>query len=65
MSALDINDAQRTIVKYKKSKSARGAQNSAVNKRGTSINIFVTMKNAVFSDVTPCGFCKMRRFGGT
>jgi hypothetical protein len=25
----------------------------------------VTMKNGVFWDVTPCGFCKDRRFGGT
>jgi hypothetical protein len=25
----------------------------------------VTMKNAVFSDVTPCGSCKNRCFGGT
>jgi hypothetical protein len=25
----------------------------------------VTMKNAVFSDVTSCGSCKNRRFGGT
>jgi hypothetical protein len=25
----------------------------------------VTMKNAVFWDVTPCGSCKNRRFGGT
>jgi hypothetical protein len=25
----------------------------------------VTMKNGVFWDVTPCGTCKNRRFGGT
>jgi hypothetical protein len=25
----------------------------------------VTMKNAVFWDVMPCGSCKNRRFGGT
>jgi hypothetical protein len=25
----------------------------------------VTMKNGVFWDVTPCGFCKNERFGGT
>jgi hypothetical protein len=25
----------------------------------------VTMKNEVFWDVTPCGCCKNRRFGGT
>jgi hypothetical protein len=25
----------------------------------------VTMKNGVFWDVTPCGYCKNRRFGGT
>jgi hypothetical protein len=25
----------------------------------------VTMNNGVFLDVTPCGSCKNRRFGGT
>jgi hypothetical protein len=25
----------------------------------------VTMRNSVFWDVTPCGSCKNRRFGGT
>jgi hypothetical protein len=25
----------------------------------------VTMKNGVFWDVTPCGSCKKRNFGGT
>jgi hypothetical protein len=25
----------------------------------------VTMKNGDFCDVTPCGCCKIRRFGGT
>jgi hypothetical protein len=25
----------------------------------------LTMKNGVFWDVTPCGSCKNRRFGGT
>jgi hypothetical protein len=25
----------------------------------------VTMKNVIFWDVTPCGSCKNRRFGGT
>jgi hypothetical protein len=25
----------------------------------------VTMKNGIFWDVTPCGSCKNRRFGGT
>jgi hypothetical protein len=25
----------------------------------------VTMKNTVFWDMTPCGSCKSRRFGGT
>jgi hypothetical protein len=25
----------------------------------------VTMKNGIFRDVTPCGSCKNRRFGGT
>jgi hypothetical protein len=28
-------------------------------------NLYVYLKNAVFWDVTPCGFCKNRRFGGT
>jgi hypothetical protein len=27
--------------------------------------IAVPMKNGVFWDVTPCGSCKNRRFGGT
>jgi hypothetical protein len=33
-----------------------------------SFNISVecyVLKNAVFRDVTPCGYCKNRRFGGT
>jgi hypothetical protein len=25
----------------------------------------VTMKNAIFWDVVPCGYCVNRRFGGT
>jgi hypothetical protein len=25
----------------------------------------VSMKNGVFWDITPCGYCKNRRFGGT
>jgi hypothetical protein len=29
------------------------------------VSTAVTMKNAVFWDVTPCGSCKNRRFGGT
>jgi hypothetical protein len=29
------------------------------------VSMAVTMKNAVFWDVTPCGSCKNRRFGGT
>jgi hypothetical protein len=29
------------------------------------ISTVVTMKNAVFWDVTPCGCCRNRRFGGT
>jgi hypothetical protein len=29
------------------------------------IFMVVTMKNAVFWDVTPCGACKNRRFGVT
>jgi hypothetical protein len=36
-------------------------------KDGVRFEVFttVTMKNAVFLDVTPCGSCKNRRFGGT
>jgi hypothetical protein len=29
------------------------------------VSMAVTMKNGVFWDVTPCGCCKNRRFGGT
>jgi hypothetical protein len=29
------------------------------------VSTAVTMKNAVFWEVTPCGSCKNRRFGGT
>jgi hypothetical protein len=29
------------------------------------VSTAVTMKNGVFWDVTPCGSCKNRRFGGT
>jgi hypothetical protein len=34
---------------------------------GVRFEVFpaVTMKNGVFWDVTPCGSCKNRRFGGT
>jgi hypothetical protein len=32
---------------------------------GFEVFTAVTMKNAVFWDVTPCGSCKNRRFGGT
>jgi hypothetical protein len=28
------------------------------------VSTAVTMKNAMFWDVTPCGSCKNRRFGG-
>jgi hypothetical protein len=35
--------------------------------RNVRLRVFtaVTMKNGVFWDVTPCGSCKNRRFGGT
>jgi hypothetical protein len=35
--------------------------------KGVRFEVFtaVTMKNSVFCDVTPCGSCKNRRFGGT
>jgi hypothetical protein len=32
---------------------------------GFEVFTAVTMKNGVFWDVTPCGSCKNRRFGGT
>jgi hypothetical protein len=32
---------------------------------GFEVFTAVTMKNGVFWDVTPFGFCKNRRFGGT
>jgi hypothetical protein len=32
---------------------------------GYEVSTAVTMKNALFWDVTPCGSCKNRRFGGT
>jgi hypothetical protein len=32
---------------------------------GFEVFTAVTMKNAVFMDVAPCGSCKNRRFGGT
>jgi hypothetical protein len=32
---------------------------------GFEVFTAVTMKNGVFLDVTPCGSCKNRRFGGT
>jgi hypothetical protein len=37
------------------------------NKKSERFEVFtaVTMKNAVFWDVTPCDSCKSRRFGGT
>jgi hypothetical protein len=28
-------------------------------------DMYVILKNGVFWDVTPCGSCKNRRFGGT
>jgi hypothetical protein len=41
-----------------------GAQTKFVNVR-YEVFTAVTMKNGVFWDVTPCGLCKNRRFGGT
>jgi hypothetical protein len=44
---------------------------SAVNLKEMKISVrfevftAVNMKNGVFWDVTPCGSCKNRRFGGT
>jgi hypothetical protein len=31
----------------------------------TALTTKITLKNGVFWDVTPCGSCKNRRFGGT
>jgi hypothetical protein len=49
-----------------------GSKNGAMEKendktRDVRFEVFtaVTMKNGVFWDVTPCGSCKNRRFGGT
>jgi hypothetical protein len=41
--------------------------NAATNLRVVRFEVFtaVTMKNDVFWNVTPCGSCKNRRFGGT
>jgi hypothetical protein len=42
--------------------------NSMANYQGSGrVEVFtaVTMRNGVFWDVTPCGFCKNRRFGVT
>jgi hypothetical protein len=44
--------------------------NGCIGKAGSSFVKFevftaVTMKNGVFWDVTPCGSCKNRHFGGT
>jgi hypothetical protein len=33
--------------------------------RISEIGTTLTVKNGVFWDVTPCGSCKNRRFGGT
>jgi hypothetical protein len=32
---------------------------------GFEVLMAVTIYNAVFLDVKPCGYCKNRRFGGT
>jgi hypothetical protein len=32
---------------------------------GFEVFTALTMENGVFWDVTPCGYCKNRRFGGT
>jgi hypothetical protein len=48
------------------------AKHSARTLRETDVEVVkfevftaVIMKNAVFRDVTPCGSCKNRHFGGT
>jgi hypothetical protein len=33
--------------------------------KGVSAVMDIKLKNGVFWDVTPCGSCKNRRFGGT
>jgi hypothetical protein len=40
-------------------------RNSIKNNVRFEVFTAVTMKNGVFWDVTPCGCCKNRRFGGT
>jgi hypothetical protein len=37
----------------------------STNGRHVSTDIKLTVKNGVFWDVTPCGSCKNRRYGGT
>jgi hypothetical protein len=39
--------------------------NMAMNYVRFEVFTAVTMKNGVFWDVTPCGSCENRRFGGT
>jgi hypothetical protein len=42
-----------------------GVDNFKMNHVRFEVFTTVTMKNAVFSDITPCGSWKNRRFGGT
>jgi hypothetical protein len=36
-----------------------------INLERCEVSTAVTVNNTVFWDVTPCGSCKIRRFGGT
>jgi hypothetical protein len=46
---------------------AKGSVNYTTRYNSVRFEVFttVTMKNGVFWDVTPCGSCKNRHFGGT
>jgi hypothetical protein len=41
-------------------------ENDGIMKSYSHKNLMeIVVKNVVFWDITPCGFCKNRRFGGT
>jgi hypothetical protein len=62
-----VGDPSPALMKYDLS----GNESFAVNIRYLTdcvrFEVFtaLTMKNGVFWDVTPCGSCENRRFGGT
>jgi hypothetical protein len=53
-----------TYVRYQQKRDSETSHNKI---RHVRFEVFtaVTMKNGVFWDVTSCGSCKNRRFGGT